>query len=69
LKSAKRFVYGVLAMAEEPKPATEDRATERRVPISTKEPIPTEQLMRDQGITGPQGLDSLPFVPDWPEID
>jgi hypothetical protein len=56
-------------MAEDPKPATEERATERRVPISTKEPIPTEQLMREQGITGPQGLDSLPFVPDWPEVD
>jgi hypothetical protein len=69
LNSAKRFVYGVRAMAEDPKPATEERSTERRVPATTNEPIPIEQLMREQGITGPQGLDSLPFVPDWPEVD
>jgi hypothetical protein len=69
LKSAKRFVYGVLAMAEDPKSATEERSTERRVPTATTEPIPIEQLMREQGISGPQGLDSLPFVPDWPEVE
>jgi hypothetical protein len=69
LISAKRFVYGVRAMAEDPKSATEEPSTERRVPVATNEPIPTEQLMREQGITGPQGLDSLPFVPDWPEVD
>jgi hypothetical protein len=69
LKSAKRFVYGVRAMAEDPKPATQERSAERPIPVATNGPIPIEQLMREQGITGPQGLDSLPFVPDWPEVD
>lgn len=57
-------------MTEDPKTATEERSTEPPpAPAATNEPIPTEQLMREQGITGPQGLDSLPFVPDWPEVD
>jgi hypothetical protein len=55
-------------MAEDPKTATEERSTEHRSSLAGDESISTEQLMQEQGITGPQGLDTLPFVPDWPEF-
>jgi hypothetical protein len=56
-------------MAEDPKSATEERSTEQRRSPVGNEPISIERLMQEQGITGPQGLDTLPIMPEWPEVD
>lgn len=36
----------------------------RLAPVFTEHPIPDEELMAQQGITGPKGLDALGY-PDW----
>jgi hypothetical protein len=57
-------------MAGDPKSATGERTVELRVPLLTVEEIPTQQLMEEQGIDGPQGLDLFPVdLPPWTEVD
>jgi hypothetical protein len=58
-------------MAKEPKAATQEQPPRDglRAPFWSGEPIPIEQLMEEQGITEPQGLDWLPDLPSWPEVD
>jgi hypothetical protein len=57
-------------MAKDPKSESGERPVELRVPPLTVEGIPTRQLMEEQGITGPQGLDWLPTdLPPWTEVD
>jgi hypothetical protein len=38
--------------------------------IQTREPVPVEQLMEEQGITGPQGLDIFKRIGSgWTDAD
>jgi len=56
-------------MPNDPKPATEEQPTERRVAMPSDGFVPTEQLMEEQGITGPPDFDSWPVFPWFPEVD
>jgi hypothetical protein len=59
----------VVEMANDPKPATEVEPTERRPAMPSDGFVTIEQLMEEQGITEPQGLDSFHGIPWFPEVD
>jgi hypothetical protein len=56
-------------MAKDPKSVAQERPTEGRVPMLTVDHIPTEQLIEEQGIDGPQGIDWIPLLGPWTEVD
>jgi hypothetical protein len=56
-------------MPTDPKPATNEPPTERRHATPADGFITIEQLMEEQGITGPPDFDSWPVFPPLPEVD
>jgi hypothetical protein len=56
-------------MPNDPKPASEEHPTERQGAMPSDGFVPTEQLMEEQGITGPPDFDSWPVFPPLPEVD
>jgi hypothetical protein len=69
LKEGVRAGYLGGAMAKDPKSATQELLVELRVPVLTVEEIPTQQLMEEQGIDGPQGLDAVTIPWPFTEVD
>jgi hypothetical protein len=56
-------------MPNDPKPATEEKPIERPCARPSDGFRTIEQLMEEQGITGPPDFDSWPVFPWFPEVD